>query len=87
MAAYTFKKRHSSTQCGMWLGYGMMVLVVSSVVIPTLVGAALGLWLDEHLSARRVWTLPLLMAGLAIGCSIAGRRIAKKLEEQKDNDN
>src|SRR5665647_285630 len=31
-----------------WLGLGMMGLIGWSVVIPTLFGAALGLWLDKH---------------------------------------
>ena len=34
-----------------WLGLGMMGLIGWSVAIPTLIGAALGLWLDEHYPA------------------------------------
>ena len=51
-----------------WLGLGMMGLIGWSVVIPTLIGAALGIWLDEHYPNTHSWTLALLVAGLMIGC-------------------
>ena len=53
---------------GVWFGLGMMGLVGWSVAIPTLLGAALGIWLDKHHPGRHSWTLALLVAGLAIGC-------------------
>jgi ATP synthase protein I len=61
-----------------WFGLGMMGLVGWSVAVPTLLGAALGLWLDEHYPGGRSWTLALLMAGLTIGCFNAWRWIAKE---------
>ena len=51
-----------------WFGLGMMGLIGWSVVVPTLLGAALGLWLDKHHPSRHAWTLALLVGGLAIGC-------------------
>lgn len=33
---------------GVWLGLGMMGLIGWSVTVPTLLGAALGHWLDKH---------------------------------------
>jgi len=52
-----------------WLGLGMMGLIGWSVVIPTLLGTALGIWLDDYYpSSRHSWTLALLVAGLMIGC-------------------
>jgi len=56
-----------STQ-GVWFGLGMMGLIGWSVVVPTLAGAALGLWLDTHYPGKHHWTLALLVAGLVIGC-------------------
>ncbi len=53
---------------GIWFGLGMMGLIGWSVVVPTLLGAALGLWLDKHYPGQHPWTLALLMTGLAIGC-------------------
>ena len=40
-------KARKSTQ-GVWFGLGMMGLVGWSVVVPTLLGSALGIWLDIH---------------------------------------
>ena len=60
-------KARKSTQ-GVWFGLGMMGLVGWSVVVPTLLGAAFGVWLDKHHPGRHPWTLALLVAGLTIGC-------------------
>ncbi len=48
---------------GIWFGLGMMGLIGWSVAIPTLLGAALGLWLDRHYPAEHSFTLALLIAG------------------------
>ena len=63
---------------GVWPGLGMMGLVGWSVVVPTLLGAALGLWLDHRHLDSHSWTLALLMAGLALGCLNAWRWVAKE---------
>ena len=63
---------------GVWLGLGMMGLIGWSVVVPTLIGAALGLWLDKHYPGTHGWTLALLVAGLTIGCLNAWRWVAKE---------
>ena len=41
---------------GVWFGLGMMGLVGWSVVVPTLLGAALGNWLDGHYAGGHSWT-------------------------------
>jgi ATP synthase protein I len=73
-----------------WFGLGMMGLIGWSVAIPTLLGAALGLWLDNRYPGGRAWTLALLVVGLAIGCLNAWHWVAKEdkaiREEQEDND-
>jgi len=61
-----------------WFGLGMMGLIGWSVVVPTLLGAALGLWLDRRYPDTRSWTLALLMAGLALGCLNAWHWVAKE---------
>jgi ATP synthase protein I len=63
---------------GVWSGLGMMGLVGWSVVLPTLLGAALGIWLDSHHPGNRSWTLALLMAGLVLGCLNAWRWVAQQ---------
>lgn len=81
-------RRH--TTAGIWFGLGMMGLIGWSVAIPTLLGAALGLWLDQHYPGGRSWTLALLVAGLAIGCFNAWHWITREdramREEQEAND-
>jgi ATP synthase protein I len=79
-ASRKLKARRKSGQ-GVWFGVGMMGLIGWSVAIPTLLGAALGLWLDEHYPGTHAWTLTLLMAGLAIGCFNAWHWVAKEDKE------
>src|SRR5580658_95479 len=76
-AARKLKARRHSAQ-GVWFGLGMMGLVGWSVVVPTLLGAALGIWLDNHHPGTHSWTLALLVAGLIIGCFNACHWIAKE---------
>ena len=88
-AARKLKARRDTTR-GVWFGLGMMGLIGWSVVIPTLLGAALGIWLDNHYPGSRSWTLALLIAGLAIGCLNAWHWVTKEdkdlREEQEDHD-
>lgn len=63
---------------GVWFGLGMIGTIGWSVAIPTLLGAALGRWLDEHHPGKHAWTLALLAAGLAIGCLNAWHWVAKE---------
>ena len=88
-AARKLKARRNSTQ-GVWFGLGMMGLVGWSVAIPTLLGTALGLWLDKHHSGKHAWTLALLVVGLAIGCLNAWHWVAKEdkaMREDQENNN
>src|SRR5271154_7508725 len=76
-AARKLRARRNSAQ-GVWFGLGMMGLIGWSVAIPTLLGAALGIWLDQHYPGRHAWTLALLVAGLAIGCFNAWHWVTKE---------
>jgi ATP synthase protein I len=69
---------------GVWFGLGMMGLIGWSVVVPTLVGAALGVWLDRSYPGGRSWTLALLMAGLAAGCLNAWLWVAKEEKAMRE---
>ena len=51
-----------------WFGLGMFGLVGWSVAIPTLLGVALGLWLDARWTGPQSWTLTFLLIGVALGC-------------------
>jgi ATP synthase protein I len=79
-AARKLKARRNSAQ-GVWFGLGMMGLIGWSVVVPTLLGTALGIWLDRHHPGKHAWTLALLAAGLAIGCLNAWHWVAKEDKE------
>lgn len=69
---------------GVWFGLGMMGLVGWSVVVPTLVGAALGIWLDGRYPGSRSWTLMLLVAGLILGCANAWHWVAAEDRDIRD---
>ncbi|MEO5732612.1 MAG: AtpZ/AtpI family protein [Rubrivivax sp.] len=63
---------------GVWSGLGMMGLIGWSVVVPTLAGAGLGIWLDAAYPGAHRWSLALLMAGLVLGCLNAWRWVAQQ---------
>lgn len=88
-AARKLKARRRSSP-GVWSGLGMMGLIGWSVAIPTLLGAALGIWLDQNHPGGRSWTLALLVAGLTLGCLNAWLWVSKEddamRKEQEDDD-
>jgi ATP synthase protein I len=87
-AARKLKARRHATQT-VWSGLGMMGLIGWSVAVPTLLGAALGIWLDKHYPGSHSWTLMLLTIGLCLGCFNAWHWIAKEdreIREQEEND-
>ena len=88
-AARKLKARRNPS-AGVWFGLGMMGLIGWSVTVPTLLGAALGIWLDKHHPGGHSWTLALLVAGLVIGCLNAWRWVAKEdkamRDDQEDDD-
>jgi ATP synthase protein I len=52
---------------GVWYALGMLGLVGWSVVIPPLVGVALGSWIDSRWQSDVSWTLMLFLIGLGLG--------------------
>jgi ATP synthase protein I len=88
-AARKLKARRNSPPV-VWSGLGMMGLIGWSVAIPTLLGAALGIWLDQHYPGKHPWTLALMVAGLVLGCLNAWHWVAKEdkamRDEQEDSD-
>lgn len=55
--------RHS-----IYFGLGMFGLIGWSVIIPTLAGIALGLWIDKSWPGQVSWTLTLMFVGVVLGC-------------------
>lgn len=71
-------RARGNTTPGVWSGLGMIGLIGWSVAVPTLLGAALGLWLDDQYASSHSWTLALLIAGLTVGCLNAWNWVAKE---------
>jgi len=90
-AARKLRARRNVTK-GIWFGLGTMGMIGWSVVVPTLLGAALGIWLDKHYSSsKHSWTLALLVAGLVLGCFNAWHWVDREDKamrmDQQDDDN
>jgi ATP synthase protein I len=68
-----------------WFGLGMSGLIGWSVTVPTLIGAALGIWVDKHYPGRFSWTLMLLLLGLIIGCLNAWHWVASEYKEMQED--
>src|ERR1035441_1694814 len=81
-AARKLKARRNSGQ-GVWFGLGMMGIVGWSVVVPTLLGAAFGIWLDQRNPGHLSWTLTFLVIGLVIGCLNAWHWVSKEDKEMR----
>ena len=87
-AARKLKAQRHVTQT-VWPGLGMMGLVGWSVAVPTLLGAALGIWIDKHYPGSHSWTLALMAIGLGLGCFNAWHWVAKEnkeIHEQEENN-
>jgi len=61
-------KARSEKNRGVWFGLGMFGLVGWSVAIPTLIGIAVGVWIDKTWPSAYSWTLVLLFVGVILGC-------------------
>jgi len=64
-------------------GMGVIGIVGWSITVPTLLGVALGLYLDKRFQVNFSWTLTLMFAGLIIGCYNAWRWINEKSNKRK----
>src|ERR1700689_2601694 len=71
-----------------WSGLGMFGIIGWSVAVPTLLGAALGIWLDKKYHQSFSWTLTCLMIGLVAGSVIAWYWVDKedKAMQQKNKE-
>ena len=51
-----------------FLGLSMFGVVGWSVAVPTLIGIAIGVWIDSTWPSQYSWTLMLLFVGVVLGC-------------------
>ncbi|EKJ98905.1 F0F1-ATPase subunit [Rhodopirellula baltica SH28] len=65
-----------------WFGLGMFGLVGWSIAIPTLLGIAMGIWVDERWPSRFSWTLMLLIGGVGVGCLNAWWWVNRENEDE-----
>ena len=61
-----------------WFGLSMFGMVGWSVVVPALLGAAVGIKLDKTYHQSFSWTLTLLITGLFCGCLMAWHWVSKE---------
>ncbi len=67
-------------QMSFWQGIGLIGAVGWMVVLPALIGAFAGRWLDQRFEKGIFWTLSLLVVGLALGCVSAWRHVREQLK-------
>lgn len=82
------KAQQRNNKNSIWHGFGMFGLIGWSIVVPTLLGALLGIWLDNRFPGDRSYTLAFLIAGLVVGCFNAWHWVSKELKDmQEEQDN
>ncbi len=82
------KARYEKDQT-LWFGLGMMGTIGWSVAIPTLIGVAVGIWLDNRYPGSISWTLTFLFIGLVLGCLNAYywvKKEQKRIEGMENHD-
>lgn len=80
------RKLRARRREGLWFGFASFGLIGWSVAVPTLVGVAMGLWLDRRYPSRLSWTLTLLGAGIAVGCFNAWHWVSREHQAIRDQD-
>lgn len=74
-------KAQTERDRGIWFGLGMFGLVGWTVAIPTVIGLAVGIWIDRRWPSSYSWTLMGLIIGVMFGCIAAWRWIKKESGE------
>lgn len=68
-------ERERGSAKSIWSSVAILGMIGWSVVVPTLVGVALGSWIDHRRPSRFSWTVALMLLGLILGCTHAWTRI------------
>lgn len=69
---------------GIWYGLGMFGMIGWSIALPTVIGIAVGIWIDRTWHPPYSCTLACLFAGVAIGCAVAWYWIGRETSEAED---
>jgi ATP synthase protein I len=70
-----------------WFGMGLFGVIGWSVMIPTVIGIAVGIWADKKWPGQISWTLTFLFAGIILGCLNAWYWVEKErksIEEENE---
>lgn len=81
------KQRHQRESTKIWFGLGTFGMVGWSIAIPTVIGIALGIWLDENFAGDMSWTLTLLFGGVILGCANAWYWVEKERKYSQSERN
>lgn len=65
------RRKVKSREQGPWRELATFGMVGWSVALPTVLGIALGSWIDRRWPSDNSWTLMLLSLGIMIGCANA----------------
>jgi len=69
-----------------WFGLGLFGVIGWSVMIPTLIGIAVGIWADRRWPGNISWTLTFLFAGIILGCLNAWYWVEKERKEIEEEN-
>jgi len=78
-------RRHKDEE-SIWFGLGMFGLVGWAVSIPTVIGIAVGVWLDSRYPGPISWTLTFLFIGIVLGCLNAWYWVSKERDSIQKKD-
>jgi len=69
-----------------WFGLGLFGVIGWSVMVPTLIGIAVGIWADRRWPGNISWTLTFLFAGIILGCLNAWYWVEKERKEIEEEN-
>ena len=69
-----------------WFGLGLFGVIGWSVMIPTLIGIAVGIWADKRWPGQISWTLTFLFLGIILGCLNAWYWVEKERKEIEEEN-
>lgn len=74
------KRAQAMQHLTFWQGLSLVGSIGWMVVVPTVLGAFVGRWIDGRSKSGIFWTLSLLFVGLVIGCASAWRQVHRELD-------
>ncbi|MEL6137553.1 MAG: AtpZ/AtpI family protein, partial [Cyanobacteria bacterium J06626_23] len=77
------KVRARRSRKQVWYALGLFGMVGWAVTLPTLMGIALGVWIDRKVESQYSWTLMLLVAGVGLGCWNAWYWVTKESRKER----